>query len=420
MTTAGPRRWFDQRWLVDAAIRAEGVEWDQPRIGFTQRPAGIGASADFARIRQRVHKFADITPAFRQAADRRAALARAAEDDGHLVTARDHHFVAALLYVSAAWPIFEHSPALAELEQAKNDCYTAWACNAPHPVERIEIPFGDTTLPAWLHFPRPSSHAPWPVVLACGGMDAFKEINVAMYGDTLLERGFAVLAFDGPGQGEAAVRGIPTTERNWIDAGNDLMDFVRARPDLDEARTVGFGISFGSFWMTQIAATQPLLRGCVVSMVCHEPGAHTLFDLATPTFKARFMWMAGIEEEGAFDRFALGLDLRPLVTEMAVPWLAIGGEDDELSPIEHTYELARRSPAPTSLLIYAGERHSLQALDAGYGGSAASLGPNWYTVAADWLLDRVTDRPVRECFHYVDPAGSVHTRTHPKKDGEAA
>ena len=125
--------------------------------------------------------------------------------------------------------------------------------------------------------------------------------------------------------------------------------------------------------------------------------------------------MAGIEDEEEFDRFAEKLDLRQLVSGMTVPWLVIAGEADELSPIEHTYRLAQLSPGPTPLLIYEGERHSLQALDTAFGGSAASQGPNWYTTAADWLLDRSAGKPVEEFFHYVTSSGMVQDRPHPKK-----
>lgn len=410
---SGSHRWLEQRWIVDSAIRTEGVEWDQPRIGFTLRPAGIEGFSDLMAAKKRIRKFADIARVFRQLGAGRERRAQAAEAAGYLVTAREHYFVAALLYLSAEWPYFRNCEALTELEQRKNLCYGKWAALAEHTVERVDIPFGSGFIPAWLHFPRGVQQRPCPLVLACGGMDAFKEINVAMYGDKLLERGFAVLAFDGPGQGEAIVNGITVTERNWVDAGAAIMTWVKARADIDATRILGFGISFGSFWMTQIAATQPDMRGCVVSMVCHEPGARTLLERASPTFKARFMWMAGIEDERAFDALARKLDLRPLVQEMTVPWLVIAGEDDDLSPIEHTYALAAAAKGPVNLLVYEGERHSLQALDAGLGGSAASNGPNWYMWAADWLLDRVHGVPVQDRFDYVATSGQVTSRAVP-------
>ncbi|GAA2127365.1 hypothetical protein GCM10009727_17100 [Actinomadura napierensis] len=48
----------------------------------------------------------------------------------------------------------------------------------------------------------------------------------------------------------------------------------------------------------------------------------TTFEQASPTFEARHMWMAGLSDEAAFDQMAGGYDLRPLVSEMSVPWLA--------------------------------------------------------------------------------------------------
>jgi len=44
----------EQRWLVEHIIRANGIDWDQPRVLLHEcGPAGIEASADFAAIRQR-------------------------------------------------------------------------------------------------------------------------------------------------------------------------------------------------------------------------------------------------------------------------------------------------------------------------------------------------------------------------------
>src|SRR5207237_3795682 len=81
-------RWTEQRWLLDNTIRAVGVDWDQPRSVNYNAPCGPEANADFAAIRQRVQKVADISPAFDSTARRRAAKAQAAQEAGELVTAR--------------------------------------------------------------------------------------------------------------------------------------------------------------------------------------------------------------------------------------------------------------------------------------------------------------------------------------------
>src|SRR5665213_1472726 len=69
------RRWMEQRWLLDNIIRANGIDWDQPRSIYLNAPCGVEAGADFAQIRQRVQKMADIGPAFAATARRREAKA---------------------------------------------------------------------------------------------------------------------------------------------------------------------------------------------------------------------------------------------------------------------------------------------------------------------------------------------------------
>ncbi len=97
--------------------------------------------------------------------------------------------------------------------------YAAYARVAGHPVGQVELPWGDRSLPGWLHLP-PGASAEEPVgcVISIGGMDSTKEMLVNLYGDALLERRLAVLAFDGPGQASCTLREI------WVRPG----DFPRA------------------------------------------------------------------------------------------------------------------------------------------------------------------------------------------------
>jgi hypothetical protein len=84
------RRWSEQRWLLDHIIRSVGIDWDQPRTITYNLPCGPEADADFAGMRERVKKYADISPAFETAARRREVKALAAEDAGELIAARNN------------------------------------------------------------------------------------------------------------------------------------------------------------------------------------------------------------------------------------------------------------------------------------------------------------------------------------------
>ncbi|MEU0969056.1 alpha/beta hydrolase [Streptomyces sp. NPDC005917] len=410
-STAGARRWHEQRWITDSVLRTDGLEWDQPRVAYTLRPMGVDATPDFRVAESRIHKFADLVPVFTELAERRRSLAEEAESRSRPVAAREHYFHAALLYATAEWPIWEDCERLTRLDDLKNACYSAYGRLADHHVERVEIPFGDYFIPAWFHLPRGYAGGAVPTVLSCGGMDAPKELNVNLYGDKLLERGFAVLSFDGPGQGEASVRGVKFTPTAWIEAGAALVAWCRERAEVDDDRIVGFGLSFGSYWMSQIAATQPSLRGTAVGLVCHEPGCHMIFEMASPSFKARYMWMSGLEhDEATFDRMAEEIDLRPLIGRMSAPWLVVAGDEDELSPIEHSYALAADCPTPAPMLVYQQGRHALSLPT-----PSVALGPNWLTYTADWLLDRVNEVPAEDYVDYVLPTGLTERRPHPKE-----
>lgn len=409
----GPRRWREQRWLVDETIRTAGIEWDQPRLGYTLGPvAGDQVAGEMAMLRAQIRKIADFVPVVRAAAARHERLAEEAEQGERSATAGEHWHAAAMLWSLSVWPLWRTTPELLELDAAKNRAYLRWARHATHHVERVDIEVGEHRIPAWLHLPvghQPGRSGPaLPTVLACGGMDGAREILVQREGDGLLARGFAVLAFDGPGQGESAVHGYHVTDTNWIEAGAAVVGWCRDRPELDADRLVAFGTSFGSFWAMQVAATQPSLLGCAAALPVFEPGASTIFEQASPTFKARHMFMAGlVDDEEAFDRLVAGYDLRPLVAGSTVPWLAVGGEADELSPVTWVYEVARRSAAPSTLVVFERARHAMTE------SPATVLGPSWQSVVGDWLVDRVRGVPAGRSLRVVTASGAVQERRHP-------
>jgi dienelactone hydrolase len=218
------------------------------------------------------------------------------------------------------------------------------------------------------------------------------------------------LALDGPGQSETALNGVHVTPTAWVEAGHALVEWLRSRADIDADRLACTGGSFGSFFMTQVAATQSIFKGCAVGMPVFEPGARTIFEEASPTFKARHMWMAGLwDDEDAFDRMIAQYDLRPLLRDMQVPWQVVGATADELSPAHWVYEMARVCPAPTSITMFAGARHAMTE------SPALALGPSsWRALTVDWLHDRLRDLPAVDENHLVTATGEVVDQPHPR------
>jgi dienelactone hydrolase len=395
------RRWEEQRWLLDNIIRANGIDWDQPRSQYLNAPCGVAANADFAAIRQRVQKMADIGPAFAATARRREEKAQAAEAAGHAVSARDNYFMAAIHWGAAQWPYDENDAANIALNRKKRECYQHYARLSDHTVEAAWIPFGDSALPAWFHLPPGYGGGRLPCVIAIPGMDSFKEISVALYGDRWLNRGIAVLAIDGPGQYEAPMVGINVSMENWIAAGKPIVDWLAARPEIDAGRIAVTGTSFGSFFGTIVAAHEPRLAACAVISTCLEPGCHTIFEEASPTFKKRFMYMSGYTDEAKFDAFCKTLTWEGHIDGIRCPYLCVAGEAEELSPLEHAERLVKALKAPKQLVVYQDSRHSVGNVP------AANLGPFPPILLADWVSDRLAGKPFASERWYVEASGRI-------------
>jgi dienelactone hydrolase len=395
------RRFNEQRWLIDNIIRANGIDWDQPRSLYIQGPCGLEANADFAGIRERVKKMTDIGPAFEAVARRREAKAKAADETGNKITARDNYFMAAVHWGAAQWPYDQNDKTNIAYNNKKRECYTKYAALADHHVEAVWIPFEGKSIPAWLHLPPGHKGGRIPVVISIPGMDSYKEIQVALYGDRFLNRGLAVLAIDGPGQYEAPMLGVYFSTERWIKVGKPIVDWLVARPEIDPERIGVSGTSFGTFFGTIFTAHEPRIKACAVTSVCHEPGCETIFQDASPTFKKRFMYMSGITDEDEFDKFRKTITWEGHTEKIRVPYLCLAGEFDELSPIEHSERLVKSVRGPKQMVVYQESRHSVGNVP------SANLGPFPPILVADWLTDRLAGKPLTSEHWFVRSNGQI-------------
>jgi len=289
-----------------------------------------------------------------------------------------------------------------ELHQKKRACYANYARLADHKVEAVAVPLRDKSIPAWFHLPPGYAGGKLPVVISVPGMDSYKEIQVALYGDKYLNRGMAVLAIDGPGQYEAPMIGLNFTMENWMATGPALVDWIAARPELDVTKIGVAGTSFGSLFGTVLTAHESRIKACAVMSVCHEPGCHTIFQEASPTFKKRFMYMSGITDEDAFDEFRKKITWEGHANRIKVPYLCVAGEAEELSPLEHSERLMAALQGPKQMVVYQESRHSVGNVP------AANLGPFPPILLADWLADRLAGKAFVSERWYVTGSGEIN------------
>jgi dipeptidyl aminopeptidase/acylaminoacyl peptidase len=265
----------------------------------------------------------------------------------------------------------------------------------------VLIPFKGGTLAGWWHLPPGYSGGKLPTVWWIPGMDGFKEANVAVHGDRWLMRGFAVLSLEGPGQYESRIMGTTVSVPNWVEASQVVADWLLARPEVDANRLGIGGSSFGSFFGTIAACNEPRFKACAVTSTCLEPTCHTIFQEASPTFKKRFMWMAGYSDEASFDAFCKTLTWEGHAEKLRAPYLCVAGEADELSPLVHTERLLKTLQCPKQLVVYQDSRHSVGNVP------SANMGPAPTGLLADWMEARLAGKPIASERWFVEAGGRI-------------
>ena len=208
---------------------------------------------------------------------------------------------------------------------------------------------------------------------------------------------------DGPGQGSSLLRETWYDPETYGQVGIAAIDFLLERPEIDEKRIMAWGLSFGSFWATQIAAADPRFAACAVMYTSFQPQNWPYFEMASSAFKPRFMYMTGTDTEEAFEAVIQDIDVRPLSPKLNMPYFVMAGEDDSLSDISCTFEHLNAVPGPKTLILYAGEEHGI------FGARSSQLSMPFFTVIADWLADRAAGKPLESTYNLVDSTGKMHS-----------
>jgi dienelactone hydrolase len=396
------KRFDEQRWVLDNVIQANGIDWDQGHTAVAIRAGGPDAVQDMDELRKRVKRLVDIGPAFETLAKKRESMARDAEQTSNKTAARDNYFLAANYWASAMWTIGEVNQKLVTLNDKKRDTFNKYMVLADHHIEWVELPYRGKSLPAIFHLPpNYQSGAKVPVIIVVSGMDGFKERSVALHKDAWMERGYAVLAFEGPGYWEPPLRGIYVDVPGWTEAAKTVADWLGKRPEVDAAKIGMTGVSYGSFFTTIMMAADPRYKACAVLGTCYEPGAETIFNRASPTFKKRFMFMSGITDEREFDEFRKTIDWNGYAQKVKGAYLVACGEYDQLCPLEYTEAFMKALGGPKQLVVYEGGNHSIALT------TATQNGPEPRMYQSEWMAARLEGAPMRNERWFIEASGNI-------------
>jgi len=299
--------------------------------------------ADFEDVTGSLERWDDWCAAWSARAKVHEDLGRNALGEGYKLTAGEHLVRAAIYYHFAKFVFVQDPKQMRAAHMKAVECYRDGVVHARPPGERVAVPFEGKTMYGVLR--KPASPKP-PVLVMAPGLDSTKE-EIHAYEEPFLARGIAVLAFDGPGQGEAEYD-IPICG-DYERAAKAVCDWIERRADLDQDRMAIWGVSLGGYYAPRAAAYEKRFKACIAlsGPFDWERIWDGLPELTRETFRVR----SHSPDQNAAKRKAAELTMREAAARITCPTFIVTGRQDRLVPASHAEELARKVSGPVELLI---------------------------------------------------------------------
>jgi hypothetical protein len=172
-------------------------------------------------------------------------------------------------------------------------CWELFCSQMNPPAEKVSIPYEGLSMPGYLFLPDQSG-GPWATIIFNNGSDGPTAGMWTSGVAAALERGYAALVFDGPGQNAMLwLQHIPFRP-DWERVITPVVDFLLQREDIDPKRMALSGISQAGYWVLRALAFEHRIAAGMV-----DPG---VMDVSVTFFRElppemRELLDAGAEKE---------------------------------------------------------------------------------------------------------------------------
>lgn len=277
-------------------------------------------------------------------AQRIEGFADAEEAKGHKLTAGAYYLRAAIYYFCGE----RFVPPSEKKWDTYRKCLSCFkkGIERRYPqIERVDVPYEGTTLPAW--FLKADVKGPAPTVVMFDGLDNAKEMSVLFGGVEIANRGINVLAIDGPGQGEALrLQKIPSRYDYEVPAGA-AYDYLATRKEVDPKRVAVMGFSMGGYYAPRAASIDQRFAACVAwggHFSYHEAWTRRRkimesggTKISAPGFQ--LPWVLGMPDMDACMKKLENYTLEGVAQKMKCPFYCLHGENDTIVPVEFAEKL---------------------------------------------------------------------------------
>jgi pimeloyl-ACP methyl ester carboxylesterase len=258
--------------------------------------------------------------------------------------------------------------------------------------ERLAVPYEGSSLRA-LYIPGPQGAEKKPLIVLAGGFDSSLEELYLVLGRAAGDRGYSVLCYEGPGQGQALRNGLKFTPQWERPTGAVLNEFERLHGE--PAKMVLIGMSMGGYFAPRAAAFDERIDGVVAYDTCFDasesagrviavaanPNAMQNPDVAWGYKNA--LWTLGTKGlEDTAKAFA-SYTLAPVAHRIRQDVLILAGTEDHFNPFHQTADFEKALVNARSVTTRIFDRASGGAQHCQCG--AVTL---VYAAVFDWLLEK--------------------------------
>jgi len=313
---------------------------------------GVAAS-DFHDLLSSLTDWDDWCRAWSARASVHENLGREALARNRIVSAAEHYSRAAVTYHFAKYLFVQDMNQMRAAHMKAVECLNLALPYLDPPGERVLIPYEGRHLAATLRLPRVKHAARPPIVLMTMGLDSTKE-ELLTFEMNFLDRGMAILAFDGPGQGEAEYdfpirydyENVVAPVIDWLD-GN-----VK---NVDSGRIGIWGISLGGYYAPRAAAFEKRIKAVIANCGPYNWGA--LWEKLPDLTRQAYIRRSHSAGEAEAREKAFTLSLEGIAQKIACPLFVIAAGLDRLCPPEDAKRLAGEARGPTELLVVEDGNH---------------------------------------------------------------
>ena len=278
-------------WYDDLVFEDKGFSFE------LLRPLGAAyyGGSDIGEVLQTARriKSGDFASWYREwlkTANRVYNLAEKAQNEGHLVSARDAYFRASTYYRTAGFYMDvkpDRKKSIDTWNKSRKSFQQAIVL-LPH-IKPIKIPYENTTIDGYL---LKSSIKNAPLLILHTGFDGTMEELYFDVGVAAQQRGFNVLLFDGPGQGGMLREKNIPYRFDWEKVVTPVVDYVYKLSDINKEKIALMGISMGGYLAPRACAFEHRLGACIAN-----EGLYDFYGNISQKIPAEYMKLLDDEPE---------------------------------------------------------------------------------------------------------------------------